>query len=281
MAIIYRIIRGVVYSHVYLSVAASFFYFVGYRLIGGHQPKIAYLLMVFLSTFITYNIYRFLAKPQGDCSTLPEKEAWHQQHHRLVSVLLIAYVFGLGLIFLFYLDAKSILFLSHLAAIAFFYNLPDTYLPNWLRIRRIPLMKVVLVGYVWGALSILLPALRLGHSLVEKDIIMMFLAHLSVIIAITIPFDFRDMETDRQNNLVTLPLLIRIKPSKAIAIVFVLIFVALMWSHLPQIELILFSCLTSGFIIGANTKRHELYFSLGLDGIIFIYSLSVIWMMGR
>jgi len=281
MSLINKLVRGLFFSHVYLSLAAICFYYAGYRLIGGAQPKTEYLLMLFFSTFITYNIYRFLAAPVGDSSTLPEKEYWHQQNRRTVSVLLLISIIGLGVIFLDYLDFRSVLFLSHLALISIFYNLPDTYLPTWLRIRRIPLLKVVLVGYVWGALSVFLPAIRQGYSMLDSTIIELFLAHLLFIIAITIPFDFRDLEKDRQNGLITLPLLIGIRASKAIAIILLLVFTVIIWKYNGHFVFIIVSLFTGALIALANERRHELYFSLGLDGTIFLYSLSAIWVTLR
>lgn len=263
-----------VYSHIYISLAATAFYFSGFKLVGGISPKPAYLLMVFFSTLITYNVHRALAKP-SIVKPIAEKELWHQRNYRSILGLLVLSVLALVWIFIFHLDYASILFLLHLALIAILYNLPDPHLPRYLQIRRIPLLKVVLVGYVWAAMSIFLPAIRLGVPILDQETIRFFLAYACFIIGITIPFDLRDLETDQKNRLVTLPNLAGIQTSKAVAILVILLAFSFLWKAQGSLALGLCAAISIGSIVFASPKRHELYFSLGIDGIIFLFSLSV------
>lgn len=269
-------IGSLVFSHVYISFAAVALHIAGNNLLGKLSPKPTYLLMVFCSTFLAYNFHRIVSKPVATNSVFPEKERWFLNNYSTMVVLFGLAIVSLLIVFLFYLDLPSILFLLHLSIISIFYNLPDKFLSPKLRLRKIPLLKVILVGYSWGALSVVLPALHLQISILSSEVIFLFISHAALIIALTIPFDFRDLEDDLQKNLITLPLLVGILPSKIVAILFAFLSIVLAQSHTLNLFYYLTIVLLLVLIVLSNYNRSELYFSLGLDGIIFLYSLSVL-----
>jgi 4-hydroxybenzoate polyprenyltransferase len=85
------------------------------------------------------------------------------------------------------------------------------------RLRDVPLLKIILIASVWSLSSVLLPA---SYSTISTTQWLLFALQWIYIVLITIPFDINDMETDKSNNVLTLPLYIGYK--KSVSTVFIL-----------------------------------------------------------
>src|SRR4029453_14171036 len=84
------------------------------------------------------------------------------------------------------------------------------------RFREIFLLKVCLIGAVWSFATVLFPVLPV--PLPALPVALLFFERFFLIVAITIPFEIRDMEQEKRWGNLTLPVALGIPASKALAV---------------------------------------------------------------
>lgn len=124
-------------------------------------------------------------------------------------------------------------------------------------IRKIPFLKVFYVGLVWALVNCWL-------TLPEFSI-PIFLISFFYITALVLPFDIRDMNSDRVK---TFPMLVGVQNTKYIA--YILVFISCIigiFSLKPLYAVSFFlSCIvTFFFIYFSENKRDDAYFSFGVE----------------
>lgn len=157
------------------------------------------------------------------------------------------------------------------AIISLFYVLP--VFKNKKRLRDLSYVKIFLIALVWPAITVVLPALELPHSPFY------FLALMGVekfffLLAITLPFDIRDLEIDRYNNVRTIPTRIGVDASIRLAqcFLFLSLLCALLsfylgwYSFNTLIGLLIALSITALLIQFSRTAKHDYYFTGFLDG---------------
>lgn len=174
--------------------------------------------------------------------------------------------------------------LAPIALLTLFYSIPVFgNKKSIFRLREIPYLKIFLIAFVWASSTILLPIMQSNTVFNKVDVTAMLAERFFFVFAITIPFDIRDMETDKQAGLKTIPILFNENTSTAIANLSLFIFFLISFFHY-QIQ-------NSWFIIGAlsistlttflflNEKKIKKlnYFHYGiLDGTMLLQGLLVL-----
>ena len=234
-----------------------------------------YGLFVFSSTLLTYNIQRFIKSTQT---------VTHQTNHilwilsnkkefyfiGLVSISLTFYSF----IQLFHWNFKSllILFISLIISVLYVYKIKSKSL------RDTPYLKIHLIAFIWVvALGIFE---LVNEQIFEFEKWMFVLIHYFYVVAVTIPFDIRDLKYDDPNKR-TIPQVIGIKNSKMMSFGLMLLYAFLAIYFQPYLLLNFFfqiSILISLFLIlGIKTSRNEFYYSGLIEGSILIVGLSLLF----
>lgn len=124
-------------------------------------------------------------------------------------------------------------------------------------IRKIPLLKVFYVGLVWALVNCWLTLPEFSLSI--------FLISFFFITALVLPFDIRDMKSDRVQ---TFPKLIGTQNTKYIAylLVFISSLLASFYLDPPYaVSFFLASVITYILIYYSENKRDEAYFSFGVE----------------
>lgn len=124
-------------------------------------------------------------------------------------------------------------------------------------IRKIPLLKVFYVGFVWALVNCWL-------TLPEFNIPVFFISF-SFVTALVLPFDIRDMKSD---TVETFPKLIGVQNTKYLAYLLVFISVILSVIYLKfqyGVSLFLTAVITFIFIYFSESKRDDVYFSFGVE----------------
>ena len=140
--------------------------------------------LIFISFFATLSVYNF-AHWRSD------KLRWRL----IISVVSILICFYLGFKFLKF---NLLISLSLLAIISIFYSW--SFLKN--NLRNIPYLKIFLIALVWSFAAIL--PVFIDFTLLNWYIIFLWISLFCYVIAITIPFDIRDVLVDKL-SLKTLP----------------------------------------------------------------------------
>ena len=153
----------------------------------------------FFSCFLAYNFINNLKENDNQGFISMNKFSLNKLLFILLLVIVIYLLFNLKLI-------SAISFIV-LAPFIFFYS----------HLRKIKYFKIFMIAFSWSYFSVLLPAVELLVAIDEK-IILIFLAIYLKVLAITIPFDIRDIEFDK-SKLVTIPIKLGIQKSKILSII--------------------------------------------------------------
>lgn len=153
-----------------------------------------YLLFAFCNTYIIYNLHRIVTVPAKEVETLSGMHTFIAINKKpiFISMLLAGL---LSLVSLFFLNIDSILALLVLGAISVFYTFR---LPFGIRLRDFGFLKPIIVAVVWSFVGVVVP---LAEN-IQQDMLTVFLIWLNrflFIVAITIPFDVRDLKFDKMN----------------------------------------------------------------------------------
>ena len=237
------------------------------------------LAILFCSTILTYNFSILLSKPQN-----PEKSAflrvrWVFSHFRLMLSLLIISALSL-LALAFFLNFSSLILMLILGVISIAYSLPIWGTKrNKYGIRNIPGLKIFIIGLVWAGSTVLLPIFEIESpdisTISNQETLILFLNRFLFIVAITIPFDIRDLFQDKQNELKTIPVIIGEKKSLGLCQFFLASHLFLLYVFIEKLDANFWALALSVFISGwlifkSRWKKNEYYYFLLLDGTMIL-----------
>lgn len=133
-------------------------------------------------------------------------------------------------------------------------------------IRKIPLVKVFYVGFVWALMNSWLSF----HELKIPIFIITFL----LVTALVLPFDIRDMKSD---SIITFPKLIGVQNTKYLSYILITLSCIFSIYYLDSTAAIAFycaTCISFVLIYFSSTNKSEAYFSFGIEtcsGLPFLF----------
>jgi hypothetical protein len=225
---------------------------------------------IFFSTVFEYNVHRFIALIRKQQLAEEPRFIWLYKHRVLFYIIFIISVLGSAVTF-FLLPVASYIVILITIALTCLYNFPLIPTTNGRkRLRAIPHAKVVTIAVVWTISTYYLPASVLGIGFFEQPLIP--LSRFLFVLAITIPFDIRDVEQDRRRGLKTLPLVFGVKRTYqiAIGILVIVMLLSLMIGNGYGWSLIITSAFVIPFIIHEGWKNHPFYYYGILDGTLLL-----------
>ena len=226
-----KIISALINSNIYISLAAVFLTVSAQIQLGMKPQWHPYLFIIFFATLFEYNLHRLI-------TVLTNKEALNSEKHRWVRENLKSFygtvIFSVtGFAVVAVLTKPKVLFtLAPFALITLFYSVPVFESKKHLfRLREIPYLKIFLIAIVWSASTVLLPIVQSGNDFGRLHVATILIERFFFVLAITIPFDIRDLEADRQSGLKTIPLLLNEKRAMAISYLSLLVFILISFFH--------------------------------------------------
>ena len=242
-----------------------------------------YLFIIFFATLFEYNLHRFI-------TVITNKEALNSDKHKWVrenlnGFYLLVFASLVGFISIAFLAKKEVLItLAPIAFLTLFYSIPVLgNKKSIFRLREIPYLKIFLIAFVWASSTILLPIIQLNNTFNRVQVITMLMERFFFVFAITIPFDIRDMEADKQAGLKTIPILFNEDTSNAIANLSLFIFFLISFFHYQIqnynsiIGALSISTLTTLLFLNVNKFKKLTYFYYGiLDGTMLLQGLLVL-----
>lgn len=168
-------------------------------------------------------------------------------------------------------------------AVALLYPLP---LYRGRRLRDVPFLKVFLIAATWAWITVALPALL--HGITLPAIGPLLLERACFILALTLPFDIRDADSDRAQGVVTFPTRWGIAPTRMVAYAALLLMAAAVYVSLhiglyrvPQAAVLWgFAAVTAVAVRGATPQRPDYYYTGLLDGLMLIQYAAVVILGG-
>lgn len=244
-----------------------------------------YLLLIFFSTLFDYNLHRLVTVLTNKEALNSEKHSWVKKNLALFYLLVASSVAGF-LWTVLYADIKVLITLAPIALLTFFYSVP-VYKNRQLifRLREIPCLKIFLISFVWSATTILLPVIQSGRTHSREHILTMLAERFLFVLAITIPFDIRDMKADTKQGLKTIPLLIGKQASLLVANGILFLFLVICVQHYKYtaadwlIYPLAFSAATSFMFLNSKKLQSNHFYHYGiLDGTLLLQGLLVLAM---
>jgi len=226
-----KFLNFIINTNIYISLAAVALT-LGTQVQLGMQPQLhPYLFIIFFATIFEYNLHRLITVITNPASLDDEKHSWVKNNKIAFYILCGASV--LGFIIAAAMAKKTVLItLFPIGAVTVFYSLPIFKTKKIIfRLREIPCLKIFLISMVWAATTILLPIIESGQTFDKWHIITMLLERFIFVFAITIPFDIRDMKSDEEANLQTIPLIIGEKKAMHVANFYLFLFLLICSYH--------------------------------------------------
>jgi 4-hydroxybenzoate polyprenyltransferase len=266
------------FSNVFIALCAVTQGIISYWLIGIKPDKYV-LALLFCSTLATYNFSILLSKPENPEKSHFLRVRWIFSHYKLMISLFIISVLSL-IPLAFFLHTSSLILMLSLGLISIAYSLPIFGIPGKkIGLRNIPGLKLFIIGAVWAGSTVLLPIHEIeGNGLLNisnKETILLFFTRFLFIVAITIPFDIRDLFQDQSNALRTIPVIFGEKKSLFLCQLFLATSLILLFVYTEKLDTnfwaISLSIVISGWLIlKSRWKKNEYYYFLLLDGTMIL-----------
>lgn len=247
---------------------------------------IDYTVLVILgcATLALYNFSMILAKPPHPDTSRFRRVRWVFRHERSLWVwtglaLVGAFVLGLQL------HTPSFILLGVMGMMGVAYNLPIVRVAGEQRragLRQITGLKLFYIGLVWVMSSVLLPVAEAYHddlAIAWPQVWQLMAWVFLFVVAITIPFDIRDIYQDRYYKLKTIPVLFGKRKALALSTTLLAAQMGWVWfSGYPldiRLALVVASALCLFFILTPPVKKNEYYYFLLLDGMLLLQFVAI------
>ena len=173
-----------------------------------------------------------------------------------------------SVLFLKTLRLDTLVLLVPVVIVSLFYSLSVVkHNSKYITLREFPYVKIFLIAFSWAFITVVLPLINSDLDFTYFNFIE-FIVRFLFVIAITIPFDIRDVKTDKP-SLYTIPQLVGEENSKKISYLFIFInmlFYMILYKKIEVVVFILFfAILTSLLVKFTNKNRNQIYYSLVIE----------------
>jgi len=229
-----------------------------------------YGLFAFFSTLAVYNGQRlFKAGTMKETPWL----SWVKRNRNPLGALSVLSGLVAGIIFFILWNPNpiSISFLMISGIISLFYVVKV----RGRNMREIPYLKIHLIALTWVLTLIIFPLFNEGY---EQYYIWPAVAHYLYVLAVTIPFDIRDLKYDKSEHR-TIPQVIGVGWSKTLSVIllfgFLIIMLTLVDPYLLLNKMFILSVVIQVILVlFMNEKRSDTYCAGAIDGAIALLGLS-------
>ncbi len=273
------------FSNIFIALGALTQGLVTYHLLG-HVPSVNVLAFLFFSTLVTYNFSILIQQPKRPKESKHRRVRWIFKNYKL-NVFITA-LSAIVLIPLFLaLSFPSQLLNVGLGVLSVGYAMP-LFKAKGRRfgLRNIPAVKLFLIALVWAMSSVLMPILELteAHQLVlaPTDVALLIIKRFLFVVAITVPFDIRDMFEDQLFELKTIPTLFGEKKAYFFCQLMLIIYMVLLFLfrdtgfNADFFALLATIALTGWLIFKSRWEKNEYYYFLYLDGTLILQYVSLL-----
>lgn len=248
----------------------------------------AMLVLVFSATYFIYNFQRLVRMNQKeiDETNIGFRMRWvYKNKQPIIFTIVIAAI--ILVVSLFYINIKTIIALAIMGFFSVVYVVRFIpYNNKWLALRDIPFLKIFVIAFVWALVTGMLPIIS------SKDLIQINLQHILFltkqflfVVAITIPFDIRDMKYDVEKGIKTFPLVVGVKKVIILGVLLLLGFIAitsyefLVFQNITMslwITEIITILLVAVLLLLSKKQQPELFYSLIIEGTSLLLAITVL-----
>ncbi len=278
--LIHIVINWVLYTSIFAATCAVGLCMSTERLLLNEGPPLysGLHLLVFCSTLFVYNVHYLIKKSTPELS---DRFGW-SQHHRLWHYLLMSIgIIGCG-ISAFHLPQNILLVCVLLAVLSFSYSIPLLPFKDKKRLKDFGWIKILVLTAVWTIVTSVLPLLY--HSRALADYPFEIMIRFVFMFTLCVAFDIRDMQTDMEAGIATLPNMIGIKGSYRVMSVSMILFIIMsmiQYARYPSVNRLIAEiivAIATKLAIDYARKHPSDRAYLGLvDGMMLLYATLVLW----
>lgn len=277
-------LKGWVYSNVYIVFVIGFLVAQSYVLVGAVMD-FNYFWFATSATLFLYPLHRLLGSLSIQESTPIERILWARKHKQALIPLVIC---GgvLSVYYFFQLSSELRWWFVPLAAISLSYSLPIPWLKgSRKRLRDIPYVKIYAIAITVSVITLLIPLSN--ADLTTTELILLFFSRVLLVLAVTIPFDIRDVHLDQPYGLKTLPLVLGVQRAKSLSLLLVsgfTLFNFTLFFFFSTFSIYFFMVLVASDVYAAfwlnkaDENKSEFFYAFGVEGIFIVQSAAVILM---
>ncbi len=279
--IVRNIVNLLLYGGSFIGLCAACITALTFELIGDiGQIQFSYIVLIGTATAALYSGHRVIGLLRLAHITSVERYDVIRKYKVHIWVYCIVWSALSIWLFIPLASLRFILWLIPGGLIAMFYVLP--VFSKGKRLRDLGWIKIILIGWSWAWLTAFIPALYFGKEPLYISTFM-GIGRMLFIIAITIPFEIRDIAIDRSVGLTTAPVVFGMEKTIRTGIMFcilIIIFVTITSFHYHDpiygIAMSLVSILTM-WILRKSEQIKDDYFFSGLTDGTMILALLMYW----
>ncbi len=258
------ILDAVIFSNCWISLGAvmctlsTFLYY-------GQQIQYEYLLIIFLMTFFGYNI-QMSSNPISSNSRKNQTNWLSKYGQKMKYLSYILFIISIPLVIVTFSFEVLIFSLPAFIAVVMYKSKDYTSFG----LRTIPSLKLILIALIWSWVCVVTPQLLFFSHVDFSFSIIVF----TFILAITIPFDIRDLNYDSE-NLRTLPQIVGSTVCVLIALSILLVLIFYSYFNLDKVGLCYLFTFTALVILPSYKARNEYYYLFLIDGFLVLFPIFV------
>ncbi len=271
-----------IYSNVWVSFCAASLV-LSTSLLTGNPPSFQAIFLVFFSTVFAYNFQRF--GKIGKKNEKPDSpiHRWIRANRQHVVATMVVSALCAG-ICLWFLNPEILWLLVPAGLLSVNYTIGWMFGKKQVGLRDIPALKIFLIALVWTIATVALPLVHEEGilTLSENETLLLIAERFMFVVAITLPFDIRDLPYDEPEKK-TLPQMLSDTGGKMLALLFLAGSAVLRFFHAG-----LYGCdmcnnhwiygllylLIGSMIALARKNRKETYFSFWMEATSLFYTLA-------
>ncbi len=282
-----KLLRAIIYSNSYVAFVLSILTLSSYALVENIEWRLYTVICVFLGSFILYNFHRLYKIDFIPEDQLSERHQWVLKRANPLKISM-----GLSLFVMMLLlpnfNADTIVCLIPAGLISVGYTIPIVPTETgWRRLRDIPFTKPLIISMVVSYLTLAFPVFeQWGFSELKHPVfVKLFAERMLFLLAVTIPFDMRDLLSDKASGLETLATEFGFVQTRNVGLFALLAWLLmLVWRLIalgfswPQM---IFGFVMFGYVfvcyLLTTPKKQDLFYILAFEGSIILYSLG--WLL--
>ncbi|MGV8947437.1 MAG: hypothetical protein ACOH1N_13475 [Lutibacter sp.] len=271
MQLLKKIVDFYIFSNIH--VALSGFSLTKITLLGIGISNNLLPFFVGFSIIISYNLIRYYEITEN--RLIWYKDWFFKNIKKIITLSLLS---AIGIVYILFFTGfylKSLVILFPFAFMTFFYAIPLFKIGKTeISFRNFPAIKIFSIAIAWAGISVLFPLHEAQYQF-TLDIYLEFIQRVLLLLAITIPFDIRDVDAD-STSLKTLPQMLGIINAKILGTLLLLWFVLLEnfktnLTNSSLLTLLLVGTITGFFLWFSSPKKTRYYTSFWVE------SIPIIW----
>lgn len=267
-------LRHIVYLNTIVSLSTGVLAGGFAHILGFKGFSIYFALFAFFATFAVYNGQRLFKINEAKTNWM----FWVRDHQKAIAVATGTAAMAALAVFIWIvfrkLNAATFVLMAVAAIISAFYVMRI----GGKNLRELPFVKIHLISLVWVLILILFPFLQLQYSDPNWTVVFaVCVAHYAYVVAITIPFDIRDLKYDKTFQK-TIPQVAGIQTAKLIAVALLLFFLVVVTGvgmpirSNPLFYIAVFTQIV--LVVFMREDRSDLYCAGAIDGAVSLLGLA-------